>query len=193
MQDLPDNLYCVESVVRLEQAAIQHYGIPAYDLMKRAGAAVFNIIQARYSQSKKLLVLCGAGNNAGDGYVVARLARQAGYDVRVIALVEPALLKNEASLAYQDWLHASGQLEGYEKAMYLRRQRQSLLWKLLGDDVIEGLPAFRGDPLAELVSAVVEATGAASELVSSELERILELGALVQRETRDGVRFAWSE
>jgi len=105
MQDLPDTLYCVDSVVQLEQAAIKQHGIPAYDLMKRAGAAVFDIIRRRYPLNKKILVLCGAGNNAGDGYVVARLARQAGYTVRVISLVEPSTLKNEASLAYQDWSH----------------------------------------------------------------------------------------
>jgi radical SAM superfamily enzyme YgiQ (UPF0313 family) len=99
----------------------------------------------------------------------------------------------ERYLGYQDCLHANGQLEGYERQMYLRRRRQSLLWKLLGDDVIEGLPAFRRDPIAELESAVVEATGAAPELVSLELERVLALGALVRRETRDGARFAWSE
>jgi radical SAM superfamily enzyme YgiQ (UPF0313 family) len=99
----------------------------------------------------------------------------------------------EDYLGYQDWLHASGQLEGYEEKMYLRRRRQSLLWKLLRDDVIEGLPAFQCDPVGELGSAVVEATGAAPELVSSELERVISLGALVRRETRDGTRFAWSE
>jgi hydroxyethylthiazole kinase-like uncharacterized protein yjeF len=105
MQDLPDTLYRVDSVVQLEQAAIKHHGIPAYDLMNHAGAAVFNIVSARYPQNNNILVLCGAGNNAGDGYVVARLARQAGYAVRVISLVEPSTLKNEASLAYHDWSH----------------------------------------------------------------------------------------
>jgi radical SAM superfamily enzyme YgiQ (UPF0313 family) len=96
-------------------------------------------------------------------------------------------------LVYQDWLHAHGKLEGYEKRGYLRRRRQALLWKLLSNEVIEGLPAFRGDPVAELESAVVEATGMASDLVRPELERVLELGALVRCETRDGARFAWSE
>ena len=99
----------------------------------------------------------------------------------------------ERYLRYQDWLYANDRLEGYEKKMYLRRRRQSLLWKLLLDDVIEGLPAFRGDPVAELRSAVVEATGAAPEFVSAEMERVLALGALVRRETPEGVRFAWSE
>jgi anaerobic magnesium-protoporphyrin IX monomethyl ester cyclase len=96
-------------------------------------------------------------------------------------------------LSYQDSLHADGRLEGYEKIMYLRRRRQSLLWKLLGEEVIEGLPAFRRDPMGELESAVALATGAAPGLVHSELERVLALGALLRHETRDGVRFAWSE
>jgi anaerobic magnesium-protoporphyrin IX monomethyl ester cyclase len=96
-------------------------------------------------------------------------------------------------LEYQHWLYANDKLEGYEKKVYLKRKRQSLLWKLLLDEVIEGLPAFRSDPLGELRSAVVEATGAAPEFVGEELERVFALGALVRRETPEGARFAWSE
>lgn len=103
MQKLPDNLYRVATVIRLEQLAINEFGIPAYELMKRAGQAVFDVVRIRYPDHKKVLVLCGAGNNAGDGYVLARLARQAGYDVHVISLIDPSTLKNEAQLAYQDW------------------------------------------------------------------------------------------
>lgn len=173
MQDLPDNLYCVESVVRLEQAAIQHYGIPAYDLMKRAGAAVFYIIQARYSQSKKLLVLCGAGNNAGDGYVVARLARQAGYDVRVIALVEPALLKNEASLAYQDWLqHFSDENECAEiTADILDEDKTGLSWL---DDAEIIVDAILGTGITRDVSSlwsswIAAVNGSAKPVISVDI------------------------
>lgn len=103
MQDLPDNLYDVESVVRLEQAAINQFGIPAYELMKRAGNAVFNVLKTGYPDHQNILVLCGAGNNAGDGYVVARLAKQAGFSVSVVSLIDPEVLKNEAMLAYKDW------------------------------------------------------------------------------------------
>ena len=99
----------------------------------------------------------------------------------------------ERYLRYQDWLYADERLEGYEKKMYLQRRRQSLLWKLLLEDVIEGLPAFRRDPLGELRSAVVEATGAPPGYVSAELERVLALGALMRRDTPEGARFAWSE
>jgi anaerobic magnesium-protoporphyrin IX monomethyl ester cyclase len=99
----------------------------------------------------------------------------------------------ERYLRYQDWLHANDQLEGYEKHQYQRRRRQALLWKLLLDEVIEGLPEFRSDPVGELTFAVVEATGVAPDFAGAELERVLALGALVRCETPHGARFAWSE
>ena len=103
MQTLADNLYSIDSVVQLEQIAINQFDIPAYELMKRAGEAVFNVLTSRYPLAKKIILLCGAGNNAGDGYVVAKLAQQAGLDVSVFSLIDPETLKNEALLAYKDW------------------------------------------------------------------------------------------
>jgi len=103
MQTLPDKLYSVDSIIQLEQVAINQFDIPAYELMKRAGESVFNLIQSKYSECKKILVLCGAGNNAGDGYVIASLAKLAGLDVYLISLVDPVTLKDAALLAYQHW------------------------------------------------------------------------------------------
>ena len=103
MQNLSDKLYNVDSIVQLEQIAINQFNIPAYELMKRAGAAVFDILKTRYPQHQKILILCGAGNNAGDGYVVAKLAKQSGFDVHLVSLIDPESLKNEALLAYNDW------------------------------------------------------------------------------------------
>jgi hypothetical protein len=77
--------------------------------------------------------------------------------------------------------------------MYLRRLRQQLLWKLLLDDVVEGFPAFRGDAVAGLVSAVADAASVKPEFAAAELDRVLALGALVREETAQGTRFAWSE
>jgi len=103
MQNLPDKLYNVASVVQLEQVAIKQFAVPAYELMKRAGNTVFQLLKMKYPQHEKILILSGAGNNAGDGYVVARLCKEAGLDVSVISLIDPVSLKNEALLAYQDW------------------------------------------------------------------------------------------
>jgi len=106
MQDLRHELYTIKSVVELEQIAIKQFDIPAYELMLRAGQAVFDLLLQRFSTSRNILVLSGAGNNAGDGYVVARLARQAGLQVRVISLIDPDSLKNEAGQAYRAWLES---------------------------------------------------------------------------------------
>ena len=103
MQDLRHELYTVKSVIELEQIAIKEFDIPAYELMLRAGQATFDQLLQRFPTSRKILVLCGAGNNAGDGYVVARLAKQAGLGVRVVSLIDPESLKNEAGQAYKAW------------------------------------------------------------------------------------------
>ncbi|MBL4711844.1 MAG: NAD(P)H-hydrate dehydratase, partial [Gammaproteobacteria bacterium] len=107
MKSLSDKLYSVDSIVQLEQIAIKQFSIPAYELMKRAGEAVFNVIKMHYPERKNILVLCGSGNNAGDGYVVASLAKRAGFDVTVVSIIPPETLNNEALLAYKDWLSLS--------------------------------------------------------------------------------------
>jgi len=103
MLHLPDNLYTVDSIIKLEQIAIHQLDIPAYELMQRAGEAVFKTILSKFPECHKILILCGAGNNAGDGYVVASLAKQAGLDVTVVSLIEPTTLKGAAIQAYEQW------------------------------------------------------------------------------------------
>jgi radical SAM superfamily enzyme YgiQ (UPF0313 family) len=123
------------------------------------------------------------------------VTRTGGADTRAIQSVADEYdATMERYLKYQDYLFAQGKLEGFEKKMYLRRRRQSLLWKLLLDDVVEGLRPFAGaDPVAELKEAVALATGGDSPLVAQEIDRVLALGALAQEETAQGTRFAWTE
>ena len=153
MQNLPDKLYSVDSIVRLEKIAINQFGIPAYELMKRAGEAVFKLVNSRYPQYKKMLVLCGAGNNAGDGYVVARLAKQAGLDVRVISLIDPASLKNEAEHAYKDWLEIA---ENTNAAFSLIDEAEIIIDALLGT----GLTRAVSDEWAKWIDYINQANKA---------------------------------
>lgn len=103
MQTLPSSLYTAESVRHFDQKAIHEHGISGYTLMRRAGRAVLDAVCQNYSNIKTILVLCGAGNNAGDGYVVARLAQQQGLLVKVISLSDPENLPGDALQAYQQW------------------------------------------------------------------------------------------
>lgn len=103
MNKLPTNLYSAEAVALLDRIAIDECGIPGYTLMRRAGQAVMDALARYYPDAKSVLVLCGAGNNAGDGYVVARLAQAHGLAVRVVSMIDPRRLKGDAGQAWQHW------------------------------------------------------------------------------------------
>ncbi len=82
----------------LDHKAIEEYGIPGRDLMEQAGRGCAEHIMAAYStrQSKKLLVLCGKGNNGGDGYVIARHLLEKEWDVKVVVIAEYDEIKGDA-------------------------------------------------------------------------------------------------
>jgi hydroxyethylthiazole kinase-like uncharacterized protein yjeF len=88
IRELPHDLYRAEQVRELDRIAIEEEGIPGRRLMERAGGAAFAELKRRWPRERKLGVLCGAGNNGGDGFVVARLAHEAGYKVSVWQLGE---------------------------------------------------------------------------------------------------------
>jgi NAD(P)H-hydrate epimerase len=84
MNELPLHLYHAVQVRRLDRVATDELRIPGLTLMERAGAACFAQLRARWPQARRVCVLCGTGNNGGDGYVVARLAHEAGLQVNVM-------------------------------------------------------------------------------------------------------------
>jgi len=104
-------LYRAESVRELDRQTIEHHGIDGYALMHRAGRRAFEILRARWPELRALTICCGGGNNGGDGYVIARLAREAGLAVQLIAMKSPDKLSGEALQAATDWMAAGGTLE----------------------------------------------------------------------------------
>ncbi len=110
---LPSALYRTEHIKVLEQFVIQRCIISGFELMRRAGKAVFECLQVRYPHVQDVVVLCGAGNNAGDGYVVAMLALQAGLNVVVYSVPDTALLKGDALTAYQHYIQAQGSVKPF--------------------------------------------------------------------------------
>jgi NAD(P)H-hydrate epimerase len=109
MVEQADRLYTAEQVRRLDQCAIQGHGIPGIELMERAGLSVFEAARRAWPEARRWLLLCGAGNNGGDGYIVARLAREAGLDVTLCALKAPGSLGGDAAIAAQRWQAAGGE------------------------------------------------------------------------------------
>ncbi len=99
MNRLPTSLFTPEQVRALDRRAIEQFGIPGATLMSRAGRAAWRLIRARYPQAQRLLVLCGGGNNGGDGYVIAQSAADAGVHVDLCPWVDPAQLTGDAATA----------------------------------------------------------------------------------------------
>jgi hydroxyethylthiazole kinase-like uncharacterized protein yjeF len=72
-----------------DRLAIAAGPLTGIDLMRNAGAAVVSVVLARYPAARRVHVLCGPGNNGGDGYIVARLLHDSGADVSVWASASP--------------------------------------------------------------------------------------------------------
>jgi len=90
----------VAEMTAADRAAISA-GTPGVELMERAGQAVADAVIQRF-RPRPTLVLCGPGNNGGDGYVVARLLKARGWPVEVRALAEPTADDAKAAAALWD-------------------------------------------------------------------------------------------
>ena len=107
---LPTALYSAAQVRQLDARTIAQ-GVAGYTLMKRAGEAALRYLRARWPTSHRIAILCGSGNNGGDGYVLARFAQAAGLSVSVIAVADPATLKGDAARAFEDFRLSGGQTQ----------------------------------------------------------------------------------
>lgn len=94
----------------IDRRSIEEHGIDGYTLMKRAGKAVIDELIARSGSlaADRVVVLCGRGNNGGDGFVIARLLREQKADVECVLIAsDPDALRGAAKQARDDW-EASG-------------------------------------------------------------------------------------
>ncbi len=100
MSEIP--LYRSKQVQEIDRRALQKLAVPGYALMTHAASAAWRELRAQWPRARRMLVLCGAGNNGGDGYVLARLAHEAGLAVEVGYLSDPAQLQGDALTAGTD-------------------------------------------------------------------------------------------
>ncbi len=112
---LPIAVHSASSVREFEARAIAN-GVAGYTLMKRAGEGALRILRTRWPRVASIAVVCGGGNNAGDGYVLARFARAAGLLVRVFAASDPAKLTGDARRAHEDALASGCTIDAFTPA-----------------------------------------------------------------------------
>lgn len=118
MLALPQALYRAEDVRELDRLAIERHGISGFELMSRAGAALFRALRDSWPEARRVTVVCGAGNNGGDGFVAARLAYEAGMAVTVLMPNVTAPLRGDARLAFQTMQAAGLKLRAFSSGVW---------------------------------------------------------------------------
>jgi len=88
-----------------DRATSERFGVPSIVLMRHAGQAVARFVEREYPAQRRIAVLCGRGNNGGDGFVAARALAAAGREVTVLLLGDPYDLKGDAKTAYAEMQH----------------------------------------------------------------------------------------
>src|SRR6185436_6928906 len=104
----PTAIYSAAQVRALDRFEIEKRRVPGYTLMTRAAEAALRLLRARWPQARRLALVCGAGNNGGDGYVLARLAQAAGLEALVLAATPPDALTGDARRAQDEWVESGG-------------------------------------------------------------------------------------
>ncbi|MHB8347119.1 MAG: NAD(P)H-hydrate dehydratase [Acidiferrobacterales bacterium] len=107
MEELPEALYSAAQAREIDRLAALDRGPAAEPLMERAGAAAFELLRRRWPRARRVAVICGPGNNGGDGYVVAWRLQAAGITPLVMGPGGPGSQDSDAARA-RERLLASG-------------------------------------------------------------------------------------
>ena len=107
-------LFTTAQVRALDQAAIGD-GIAGIELMERAARAALDALRRRWPRARSVCVLCGPGNNGGDGFLLAALARAAGLQAGVIAL--PGRPSGDAARARERFIGDGGQVSSVPESL----------------------------------------------------------------------------
>jgi len=101
----------------IDRRTIEEFGVPGIVLMENAGRAVASVILAEYSSAQKIAVVCGAGNNAGDGFVIARHLISSGKEVSVYITQEKQHYKGDAKTNLNSLLEIKGDVKELEEKL----------------------------------------------------------------------------
>ena len=96
-------LVTADKMRELDNLTIEKHGVPGIVLMERAGKGAFDLLLKCFTEEANagIVVVCGGGNNGGDGFVLARYAHENSIPVKIILLAKPTTLKGAALENYQ--------------------------------------------------------------------------------------------
>ncbi len=115
LASIPQHAYDAETVKRNEGLIAQQHGLSLYQLMELAGLAGFELCKQRWPKAKTMLIICGRGNNAGDGFVLARHAMASGMHVYVHSLATIDEYQGDAAVACKKFLNTGGEIYSFNE------------------------------------------------------------------------------
>jgi ADP-dependent NAD(P)H-hydrate dehydratase / NAD(P)H-hydrate epimerase len=136
-----------------DRATTERFGIASVDLMRNASAAVAHVAESQFAEARRVTVLCGRGNNGGDGMMAARLIAQTGREITVILLGSPDEIKGDAATAWRELQDApSCAIHVVNSAQDLSAHDDARAADLVVDAIVgTGFePPLKGLPLAAL-------------------------------------------
>ncbi|HEX2711729.1 MAG TPA: NAD(P)H-hydrate epimerase, partial [Candidatus Acidoferrales bacterium] len=96
----------------VDRLTTERFGVPSLQLMENAGTRVAEFLTAQFTDlpKRKIVVLCGKGNNGGDGLVVARLLRRMGAHPKLFLFASLETVRGDAAVNLRRWVETSGEL-----------------------------------------------------------------------------------
>lgn len=142
----------------IDRITSERFGVPSLVLMENAGTAVAEFVLSQYPAAQRVGIVCGKGNNGGDGLVVARRLREAGREVLLLLLADPAELRGDAAAMFEK-LPVKPLVVRSESDLTGEQVRAVLRADVLIDAVLG--TGFR-PPVQELYAAAIRAMNASS-------------------------------
>ncbi len=152
-----------------DRLTTERYGIPSLQLMENAGGAIAGFLREKFDSpidrlidglaQRKIVVLCGKGNNGGDGLVVARLLKESGSSPEVFLFANPGAVEGNAAVNLKRWQQGLGDLRIVTSHSEWESARASLAGADLIVDALLGT-GLRG-PVEGLLSTIIDDTNAA--------------------------------
>lgn len=143
----------------LDRATIDEVGIPGFTLMETAGRGVAEVALTMISRRGSVAVICGPGNNGGDGFVIARVLRSHGVDAIAYLTVDRAALKGDAKAHCQVLERSGGVILSIASPAELAARREAIARSELAIDALFGIGLDR--PVEGHLASVIAAINAA--------------------------------
>ena len=158
-----------EQARQVDQRAIEEYGIPGLVLMENAGRGVTDCLcQAIGDDSRHVVICCGKGNNAGDGFVIARHLELRGRDARVLLWADPAELTGDAAANFRILEKTDVPIEIFGDRHDPERLDEQLSGAAYVVDALLGTGA-RGEPRPPLDGVIDQLNGSAVPILAVDL------------------------